>query len=150
MQRRSVRSVAVAALVLSLFLGACGGSDDDELAPESATPTTPVEAPEQTGNVTRFCELTAELDEAGSKFFAKLEKDDNATSKDYEDAEKAFAEAHEADFTELVAAAPAEVKDDVTVVLASISARAGLGPKVPQKDATAAEDNLLKFEDANC
>jgi hypothetical protein len=148
MQHRSVRSVAVAGLVLALFLGACGGSDDDDSPPESATPTTPVEA--QAGDVTSFCELTEELDKAGGKFFAELEKDDNATAKDYQEAEKAFAEAHKDDFAELAAVAPPEVREDVAVVLASISARAGIGPKVPQKEATAAEDDLRKFEDANC
>jgi hypothetical protein len=127
--------VMVAAVALVGF--GCGDDDGDEGAPDA------------TASVERYCELTRELDRAGEEFFEDLEKDPDATPKDYQAAERQLVEESEESLDELQDVAPAEIKDDVAILVQALSARAGLEAEVPP-NAEAAETRITKFEKQNC
>ena len=127
--------VIVAAVALVGF--GCGDDDGDEGAPDA------------TASVERYCELTRELDRAGGEMFEELEKDPDASPKDFRAAERQLVEESEESLDELQEVAPAEIKDDVTSLVQALSARAGLDAKVPP-DAEAAETRVTKFEKQNC
>lgn len=103
------------------------------------------------GDVERYCELVDELDQAGSEFFAALEEDESATDEDYADAEQQFIDDHADDFEELRDVAPAEIADDIDVLLTAQEQRAAGGDQEEaSEEAAAAEERVVSFEDANC
>ena len=97
----------------------------------------------------RYCALTREMDAAGTKFFARLEKE-NATAKDFEAAERRFVERFAPQFEAIAEAAPAEIRTDIEILLAGQRQRAGLGGSVDQAEASAAERRVLRYERREC
>ena len=136
-----LRSTAVTAVATALVaFGGCG--DDNDSRSESSA----------AGSAERYCALTRELDAAGGKFFAELERDENATPADYEAAERRFVEAQAAKFAELQRATPQEIRTDVQTLLNGQRARAGLAPDgaVDEAELTAAEKRVRAFEKRSC
>jgi hypothetical protein len=127
--------VIVAAVALVGF--GCGDDDGDEGAPDA------------TASVERYCELTRELDRAGTEIFEDLEKDPNATPKDFEAAERQLVEENKESLEDLQEVAPAEIKNDVAILVEALRARAGLEAEV-RAGAEAAETRIDKFEKPNC
>jgi hypothetical protein len=115
----------------------CGDDDGDEGAPEA------------TASVERYCQLTRELDRAGGEIFEDLEKDPDATPKDFKAAERQLVEENEGSLEELQEVVPDEIKDDVAILVEALRARAGLEADVPP-GAEAAETRIDKFEKQNC
>lgn len=128
------RWMMVGTVVAAAALGACSDDGDDD---------------EATGDVDRYCELTAELDAAGSEFFADLEADESATDEDYAQAEADFIEAHQDDFDEILEAAPEEIRADLEVLLDAQDRRAE-GDNEPPAGADEAEERILDFEAESC
>lgn len=137
--------MAVMLMAGGLLLSACGGGNDTDTSDAAQTPAVTDE-----GDADLYCELTAALDKAGDEAFEELEKDDDATDADYEKAERDFVESHAAELDALVAAAPTEIEQEIETIIASIRDRAGIGPDVPQEDATDAEKVVQAFEKENC
>ena len=127
--------VIVAAVALVGF--GCGDDDGNEGAPAA------------TVSVERYCELTRELDRAGGEIFEELEKDPDASPKDFEAAERQMVEQNEGSLEELQQVVPDEIKDDVAILVEALRARAGLEGEV-SPDAGAAETRIDKFEKQNC
>jgi hypothetical protein len=135
-------------LVLTLLLlctfavAACGGDDDDDGGGGDTTAS---------ADVDRYCELSKQLDEAGSEAFRELEQDPDATEQDFEQAEADFVRQNEAELDELAQVAPDEIQEDVDVLLAALRGRAGLEETPPDEDAAEeAERALTRFERNNC
>ena len=138
---RSISAVLIAAAALS----ACGDEARDTAAARPAATATAT----ATADGARYCALVVELEAAGEEHFASLGRD--AGPEEYEAAERAFVEDNAALLDELQAAAPAEIGDDVRVLLAAQRGRAGLDAQAPaQKQATAAERRIKRYEKANC
>lgn len=144
------------ALVAVLGLASCGddpdpirdgdaGAEQDDAGTEQDDAGT-----DEDVIVSLYCELVADLDEAGREFFKEIEKDDDATRKDYEKAERDFFREHDSDLDEMLEAGPDEIADDLRTLVASIRDRAGLGPNVPQREASAAEKRIQRFEKQSC
>jgi hypothetical protein len=136
-----LRSTTVAALTIAVFASTACGDDD-----------TPPAQPKSAGNVERYCELTREMDAAGEKFFAELERDENATPADYEAAEREFIQAHARQFDAVERLAPPTIKSDVRTLLEGQRVRAGLAPAgaVDEAEASAAEERVMAFERRSC
>jgi hypothetical protein len=133
----------VTAALLTLALAACGESDSPSTsARATATPAA--------GDTERYCALTREMDAAGSRFFARLERKENATAADFEAAERRFVERFAPQFEEIQQVAPAEIRADVETLLAGQRARAGLGRSVSEAEAGAAERRVQRYERRNC
>lgn len=135
-----------AALVAALVLAACG--DDDTASTTARATTTPT-----AGDPERYCALTREMDAAGTKFFARLERKQGKrepTAKDYEAAERAFVERFAPQFAAIEEAAPVEIRRDVEILLAGQRQRAGLGGSVDQAEAGRAERRVLRYERRHC
>jgi hypothetical protein len=132
------------AIVLATFaLAACG--EDDTAQPSARATITP-----PAGDAERYCALSRELDAAGTKFFARLERKENATAEDYKTAERRFVERFAPQFEAIETAAPAEVRDDVAILLAGQRQRAGLGGSVDEAEAGAAEKRVQAYEKRHC
>lgn len=137
MRSTSLRAIGyLCVLLLALGLSACGGDDGGDAA---AGPD-----PE------RYCELVAELQEAGGKAFDEVQADKDATEQDFASASKEFTEDSEEAFEEMVEVAPKEIKEDVEILIASIRGQSGLGEEVPKDEATAAEERIRAWEEENC
>lgn len=134
--------IIVIAVIALLGLTACG-DDDNESDKKAATA--------DTGNVARYCTLTRELDAAGEKFFAKLERED-ASPKEFEAAERRFIEQSAGKIKETEQVAPQDIKADVRKLLAGMRQRAGLETtiEVDESEASAAEQRLRAYEKRNC
>src|SRR5688572_3492808 len=130
-------------LAAALTLAACG-EDDTARTSARATATPPA------GDAERYCALSREMDAAGTKFFARLERKENATAEDYEAAERRFVERFAPQFDAIETAAPAEIRDDVAILLAGQRQRAGLGGSVDEADAGAAEKRVQAYEKRHC
>ena len=126
-------------MLLAVFAMAACGDDDDEPADTNAS-----------ADVDRYCELTNQLDEAGSEAFRELEQDSEATQKDFEEAEADFVRQHEAELDELAEVAPEEIQDDVPVLLAGLRGRAGLEEPPDDQELKKAEKAITRFERQNC
>jgi hypothetical protein len=136
------RHSATAALLALAFV-ACGESDSPSTsARATATP--------DAGDAERYCVLTREMDAAGTRFFARLERKDNATAQDFEAAERRFVERFAPQFEEIQRVAPAEIRADVETLLAGQRRRAGLGGSVSEAEAGAAERRVQRYERRNC
>jgi hypothetical protein len=130
-------------LVATVAVAACG-EEDTARTSARATATPP------TGDAERYCALTREMDAAGTKFFARLERKENATAKDFEAAERRFVERFAPQFEEIVQVAPSAIRTDVQVLLAGQRARAGLSGSVDQAEVSAAERRVVRYERRNC
>ena len=89
------------------------------------------------------------MDVAGTKFFARLERKQGKqapTAEDYEAAERAFVERFAPQFDAIEQAAPAEIREDVQILLAGQRQRAGLGGPVDETEAGRAERRVLRHE----
>ena len=135
--------ITTAALAAAFALAACG--DDDTATTASQATATPV-----AGDAERYCALTREMDAAGTKFFARVERKENATANDFEAAERRFVERFAPQFEAIEEAAPAEIRADVEILLAGQRQRAGLGGSVDQAEASAAERRVLRYERREC
>lgn len=141
--RRMTRHLTTAiALVATLALAACG-EDDTAQTSARATATPP------SGDVERYCALTREMDAAGTKFFARLERD-NATADDFEAAERRFVERFAPQFEQIEQVAPAAIRADIELLLAGQRARAGLGGAVDEQAVGAAERRVRRYERRQC
>jgi hypothetical protein len=129
------------AAVFALALVAAGcGDDDEDTTPEPTAPT---------ADVGRYCELAQELDRAGTKHFKPLEQRD-ASRKQFEAAEREFAEQNAELFDEIQQVAPAEIQAEIEVLVAGQRARAGLAEAPDHKEERAAERTVQQFEQRNC
>jgi hypothetical protein len=143
-RRGRVRALgSLAAIVMAFGLVACG--DDKTEGPGAKGP-----AVSEEGDLSLYCDIVEKLDKAGDQAFAKLEDDKNATQEDFKKAEARFVEDHSSDLDELEAASPPEIRDDVTMLLQSLRARAGLGPEPDEEEARDAEKAITAFEKENC
>ena len=135
------RPLVLIVLMLSILSAvACGDDDDDEAGETTAS-----------ADVDRYCELTQQLDKAGSEAFRELEQDPDATEQDFEQAEAEFVRQNEAELDELAEVAPEEIQEEVAVVLASLRGRAGLEEQPPDDQMSQkAEQALQRFERENC
>ena len=130
-------------LIAAVTLAACGEDARETAAGRPSATATAAAGPE------RYCALVRELEAVGEKHFASLGRD--AGPEEYEAAERAFVEDNAARLDELQAAAPAEISEDVRVLLAAQRGRAGLDAQAPpQKQASAAERRIKRFEKASC
>lgn len=129
--------VLIAALALTAA-AACGDDDDDD------------DAGGAEGDVARYCEITNELEERGDEIFGDLGSD--ASEEEFAAAERELVESSEDDFEELVDAAPEDLRDDVEVLVDGIRQRGGLDveTEVSEEEASAAEERVLAFEEAEC
>ena len=137
------RFLTTAIVLATLTLAACG-EDDAAQTSARATATPP------TGDVERYCALTREMDAAGTKFFARLERNENATAEDYEAAERRFVERFAPQFEAVEQAAPAEIRSEIAILLAGQRQRAGLGGSVDEAQASAAERRVRRYERRHC
>jgi hypothetical protein len=141
------RLITTTAMVLvTLALAACG---EDETAPTSAGAPATAAA----GDPERYCALTREMDTAGTKFFARLERKhgkEEPTAEDYEAAERAFVQRFATQFEAIEEAAPAEIRDDIEILLAGQRQRAGLGGSLDQAQVSAAERRVRRYERRHC
>jgi len=130
----------VIALTTTFGLVACG-DDDDETGGASAT----------SADLARYCELSQELDDAGSEAFKPLEQDPNATPQDFAKAEADFVEQVNPKLDEILGAAPEEIQEEAEILVASVRARGGLEEQPPDKQASQeAEKTIQQFENENC
>ena len=121
MTRRLI-ALSVTALTLSaLGLTACG--DDDDSA-----------------DAERYCEILADLDEAGAEAFGQLDAD--ATEAEYDEAQKEFVEDNRSRFNQLIDAAPASIRDDVR---ATVDAATEEGPADEEASA-----RVTDFDEETC
>ena len=126
--------------VAALAAAACGDDDDEPAGDASAS-----------GDVDRYCELTMQLDEAGSEAFRELEQDEDAQEEDFEQVEADFVRQHEDELAELVDVAPAEIQEEVELLLRALRARGGLEEDAPaDRDVSRAERTITRFERNNC
>ena len=132
------RFLITAIVLATVALAACG---------DTAQPSARATATPPAGDAERYCALSREMDAAGTKFFARLERKENATAEDYEAAERRFVERFAPQFDAIETAAPAEIRDDVAILLAGQRQRAGLGGSV---DAGAAEKRVQAYEKRHC
>lgn len=141
MLRSSLIALALCALS---GLAACGGDDGTEGTAKAPTAGA--------GDVERYCALTRELDAAGAKFFARVERDNNAGPKQFEIAERRFLERFAGKLEEIERNAPRKIGADVRKILASQQQRAGLESdvKIDQSAASAAEERVRVYEKRNC
>lgn len=115
-----------------LLVAACG---DDE---------------EDAGDVERYCEVSRELDEAGTDHFEALEADETATEDDFAEAERQFVEDNEEEIDELIESAPEEIRGDVETFVEAMRSGELSAEGGPPEDAVAAEEDIVAFEEANC
>ena len=136
-------SAIVLAIIALLGQAGCGDNDDSSSSTRPATVAA-------TEDVDRYCALTRQLDADGERFFANLNED--STPAEFQAAERRLAEHFAEKFDELQRVAPAQIKTDVSKVLAALHKRAGLQPqiKVSEPDASAAEKRVLAYEKRNC
>jgi hypothetical protein len=139
----SMHRLTAVVVVAALAFAACG---EDDSAPTTARAT----ATPSAGDAERYCALTRAMDAAGEKFFAALERDKQATPQDYEAAERTFVERFAQEFETIEAAAPAQIRTDVGLLLAGQRRRAGLGGSVDEAQVGAAERRILRYERRNC
>jgi hypothetical protein len=137
------RFLITAIVLATVALAACG--EDDTAQPSARATATP-----PAGDAERYCALSREMDAAGTKFFARLERKENATAEDYEAAERRFVERFAPQFDAIETAAPAEIRDDVAILLAGQRQRAGLGGSVDEAEAGAAEKRVQAYEKRHC
>jgi hypothetical protein len=90
------------------------------------------------------------MDTAGSKLFARVERDKNATAKDFEAAERRFVRRFASQLQEIERAAPTAIRADVHVLITGLRERAGLGGSVDAAQAGAAEKRVEAFEKRRC
>ena len=127
------------ALTLTLGLVACG--DDDEGGDET----------NGSADLARYCELSQELDEAGSEAFKELEQDPNATPEDFARAEADLVKEIDQQLDEIATIAPDEIQEEAQILVASVRARGGLGDQPPdEQEAQEAEAAIQRFEKENC
>jgi hypothetical protein len=136
-------------VVAAALLGACGNDDGGATTTET-TPAASAGNGGGAGDVERYCALTEEGDRVGREAFRDVQKDTNATEKDYERAERKFVEENEQLLDDLQEAAPDEIREDVALLVDSTRARAGLGGEVDEAKAQAAETRTNRFEQQNC
>ncbi|SOE02831.1 hypothetical protein [Blastococcus haudaquaticus] len=134
--------LAIGATV-ALALSACG---DDEPSVAASAATSAAEA--GGGDVARYCDLTAELDDKGEAVFADLPQD--APADEVQRAEQQLLAEVSPSFDELIEVAPDAIADDVPILLDGIRARATTGEDPNQEASSAAEERILAFEEENC
>ena len=131
--------VLAIALTATLGLVACGNDEERE---EEATAS---------ADLARYCELSQELDRAGTEAFKSLEQDPNATPEDYAEVEADFVREIDLKLDELAAAAPEEIHEEAQILVASVRARGGLEDQPPdEQEARQAEATIKRFEKDNC
>jgi hypothetical protein len=140
------RLITPAMVLATLALAACGEAETTQTsARATATPAA--------GDPERYCALTREMDAAGTKFFARLERKqgkEEPTAEDYEAAERAFVKRFASQFEAIEEAAPAEIRDDIEILLAGQRQRAGLGGSLDQAQVSAAERRVRRYERRRC
>lgn len=139
-----MRNPFLATLVLAAAVGsgACGQDEDAKTTSAARTPK---------DNIARYCALTRELDAAGTRFFARLERQ-NASPEDFRDAERRFVRQNAGRLGEIERVAPRAIAEDVRVILAAMRERGGLEPgmEVSQEQAQAAERRVKRLEQRQC
>jgi hypothetical protein len=125
---------------LALGIAAC---DDEPTSSDTAAATAT-----RTGDVERYCALTAELDALGEQIFADMPEE--ATAEDAMQREQQLVSQAAPQMEELVQVAPEEIAEDVSVLLDGLRARAATGEDPEQEAASAAEERILAFEEENC
>ena len=126
---------------VAVGVAACGDDEPARTEPAAATAA-------ETGDVKRYCELTAELDAVGEQIFADMPEE--ATPEDAMQREQQLVAQSAPQMEELVEVAPEEIAEDVSVLLDGLRARAATGEDPDQETASAAEERILAFEEENC
>ncbi len=145
---RLLPSFAVLLLATACANDSSTSSSTDKPAQSATTSSAPAPAPAPY-DPQPYCEITQQLEKAGERAFSGLDR--NATSMDYEAAERAFVLDNADLLDELVAMAPPELTDEITTFLTAMRQRAGLeGSGVTARAATEAEEKLLEFEKQHC
>jgi hypothetical protein len=136
--RRTIFVLALGLCVASF--ASCGDDDSTQSEPTASKPDS-----------ARYCELSAQLDQAGKEQFQALAKDPNASREDYEAAERDLVEENSDLLEEIQQVAPAEIQDQAATLIASLRVRAGLSDeKVDPGQAKEAEKAVVAFEKQNC
>jgi hypothetical protein len=136
--RRTLLLVALAGCLT--WPAACG--DDDATSTES-TASGP--------DLARYCDLSAQLDQAGKEQFQGLGNDPHASRQDYEAAERELVEKNSDLLDEIQQVAPTEIQDQVTTLIASLRVRAGLSDQnIDPAQGKDAEKAVVGFEKQNC
>jgi hypothetical protein len=133
--RRTLLLTLVVSFGGAALLVGCGDDEDDGSS--------------SAGDPARFCQLSRQLDQAGTDFFAELEQQ-GGSAKQFEAAERRFYQRYQEEFDQVAAAAPEELSEDIETLFAGVRARAGLGPPVPQDEVSAAERRVQAYEKTNC
>lgn len=139
-----LRLIAAVTVITAMVLTACGEDDSD--APV-AQPTPQETAGE--GDLELYCSLAQKVERAGSKFL-EHELDKKSTQEDVQKARAKFVATHQALFEAYLEAAPLEIRADLDVLLASLTAGEGPGPDVDEKQAQSADKRVHQFEKENC
>ncbi len=140
-----LRLIVAVTVITAMVLTACGEDDSD--APV-AQPT-----PQETvgdGDLELYCSLAQKLKRAGSKFLER-ELDEEATQEDVQKARAEFVATHPALIEEYFEAAPLEIRADLEILIASLTAGEGPGPNVDKEQQTqSADKRVQQFEKENC
>jgi hypothetical protein len=145
--RRGARHF-LAFVLCAVAFAACGDDDDGSTSTVAAPDPGPSAA---APDPARYCELSRELDRAGSEAFEALESDPNTTREDIEAAERSLVETNEDTLNEIQEVAPPEIQDQVATLILSLRARAGLtDDQVDRAAAAQAEEAIATFERQNC
>lgn len=134
----TVRIIALLATAALVVGGLAGVRDTGD------TPATVAASPAE------YCELSAQLEQAGAAAFRRLEQNPRASRQDFERAQQAFVREHGGELEQLRAAAPAEIQAEVELLVTAALARGGLAQPPDASEAAAAENVVAQFESENC
>ena len=131
----------VAALLCAAALGlaACGGSDDSSTSTTASQP-----------DVSRYCELVGELDQASTEVFNQLDST-SPSRQDLVAAQLQILKQNADLISQIEAVVPDEIKDDFQLSEQSARERAEAGdPSAPPQDVVQANLRLRQFRTDNC
>ena len=131
----------LAALLCAAALGlaACGGSDDSSTSTTASQP-----------DVSRYCELVGELDQASTEVFNQLDST-SPSRQDLVAAQLQILKQNADLISQIEAVVPDEIKDDFQLSEQSARERAEAGdPSAPPQDVVQANLRLRQFRTDNC
>ena len=131
----------LAALLCAAALGlaACGGSDDSSTSTIASQP-----------DVSRYCELVGELDQASTEVFNQLDST-SPSRQDLVAAQLQILKQNADLISQIEAVVPDEIKDDFQLSEQSARERAEAGdPSAPPQDVVQANLRLRQFRTDNC
>ena len=148
---RRLRLVLVPALLLLATACADGSSPSSAEADDVTSSAARAATPPTSGqyDAKPYCDITRQLERAGEEAFSTLDR--SATKAEYASTERTFIVDNEDLLNELVAAAPADLTEQVETFLAAMRQRGGLGDsEVTQREARSAEKDVVTWEKEHC